>query len=113
MLLDLSAAFDTVDHDILLRRLNKLFGVGAVVLDWFRSYLTGRAQYVRRGRSQSSIMKVLHELPQGSVLGPLLFILYTADLITVMESSGLRPHLYVDDTQIQVNVASVLLTSSS
>ena len=114
VLLDLSATFDTVDHDILLRRLSKSFGVGAGVLDWFRSYLTGRAQYVRRGKNQASTMKVLYGLPQGSVLGPLLFILYTADLITVIESSGLRPHLYADDTQIQDScIASMPQTSSS
>ena len=101
MLLNLSSAFDTVDHQILLRRLNKSFGIGGVVLDWFQSYLTGRVQYVRCGRRQSSLMKVLYGLPQGSVLGPLLFILYTADLITVIESLGLCPHLYADDTQIQ------------
>ena len=114
VLLDLSSAFDTVDHQILLRRLNKSFGIGGVVLDWFQSYLTGRVQYVRCGRRQSSLMKVLYGLPQGSVLGPLLFILYTADLITVIESSGLRPHLYADDTQIQGScIASVPPTSSS
>ena len=114
VLLDLSSALDTVDHDILLRRLDKSFGIRGVVLDWFQSYLTGRVQYVRCGRRQSSLMKVLYGLPQGSVLGPLLFILYTADLITVIESSGLRPHLYADDTQIQDScIASMPQTSSS
>lgn len=100
-LLDLSAAFDTVDHDILLKRLQISFGIGGVALDWFRSYLTGRVEHVRRGALRSASKVVRYGVPQGSVLGPLLFILYTADLISLIEEHGFRPHLYADDTQIQ------------
>lgn len=100
VLLDLSAAFDTVDHAILLRRLQTSFGLSGPVISWFRSYLTGRSQYVRRGASRSPSTQLKCGVPQGSVLGPILFILYTADIAGLIERFGLHPHLYADDTQI-------------
>ncbi len=99
-LLDLSAAFDTVDHDVLLRRLQISYGIGGAVLDWFRSYLADRRQYVRLRTGRSSTSSVSCGVPQGSVLGPILFILYTADLVQLVEHHGLNVHLYADDTQI-------------
>ena len=81
VLLDLSAAFDTVDHDILLRRLQVSFGFGGAALRWFRSYLKGRVQCVRRGPQVSTPTVILCGVPQGSVLGPILFVLYTAELV--------------------------------
>jgi hypothetical protein len=59
VLLDLSAAFDTVDNDILLRRLNTSYGINGTAIQWFRSYLTGRSQYVRRGSVKSSIVRLV------------------------------------------------------
>jgi len=99
-LLDLSAAFDTVDHETLLDRLRVSYGLCGSVHRWFRSYLSGRAQFVRCGSLQSAIGAVLYGIPQGSVLGPILFILYTADLLQLIQTHGLHPHLYADDTQI-------------
>ena len=99
-LLDLSAAFDTVDHGILLQRLETSFGFSGFVLDWFRSYLTNRVQHVRRGASRSAERKMCFGLPQGSVLGPLLWILYTVNLICLVEYYGFISHMYADDTQI-------------
>ena len=98
VLLDLSAAFDTVDHDILLQRLQQSFGIEGTVLSWFRSYLVGRTQIVRRGVFRSAISRLLCGVPLGSVLGPILFVLYMADLNSLVEDAGLIPHMYVDDT---------------
>jgi len=67
---------------------------------WFQSYLLGRTQYVRHGLLQSSIVRLTRGVPQGPVLGPLLFILYTADLMSLIEDNGVSPHLYADDTQV-------------
>jgi hypothetical protein len=100
VLLDLSAAFETVDNDILLQRLDRLFGITAEVLAWLSSYLTGRDQFVRLGAASSETLPLLSGVPQRSVLGTLLFVLYTVDLIELICSQGLCPHLYTDDTQL-------------
>ena len=100
VLLDMSAAFDTVDHQILLQRLRLSFGVDGKVLQWISSYLDRRHEIVRRGSLRSDIHAVSSGVPQGSVLGPLLFIIYTADLIALIEKHQLIPHLYADDTQL-------------
>jgi Reverse transcriptase (RNA-dependent DNA polymerase) len=101
VLLDLSAAFDTVDREILLQRPRVAYGIEDTVdtvYRWFQSYLLGRSQYIRWGLSMSSFTRLMCGVPQGSVLGPVLLILCTADLISLIESHGLSPHLYTDDT---------------
>jgi len=99
-LLDLSAAFDSVDHGTLLQRLQTSYGLGGPVLDWFTSYLSNRTQYVRLPTTRSAESAVLYGVPQGSVLGPILFLLYTADLLQLIRRHHLYPHAYADDTQI-------------
>jgi hypothetical protein len=114
-LLDLSAAFDTIDHNILKHRLDKWFGISGVALDWRSSYLTDRSQHIKLDECISSSVAVPFGVPQGSVLGPLLFTLYTTPLSTVIEQHGIPHQLYADDTQLYVsfsaNDSEILLRS--
>jgi len=99
----LSAAFDTVDHQLLLTRLKERFGVIGKALDWFQSYLHGRTYSVTNGTSTSDVVQLWCSVPQGSVLGPLLFVLYTAELVDIAAEKGIKIHMYADDTQLYIH----------
>ena len=88
-----------MDHDILIQRLKTSYGLSGMVLQWFQTYLVGRSQCVRTGLSASLLTLIVCGVPQGSVLGPILFLMYTADLLLLIRGHGLCPHLYADDTQ--------------
>ena len=102
-LLDLSAAFDTIDHTILLTRLTDWFGISGTVHNWFESYLTSRAFSVSISDNKSTSTKLDCGVPQGSVLGPLLFIMYTTPLSSLLTSTSVSHHLYADDTQLFIS----------
>ena len=100
LLLDLSAAFDTINHTLLLQKLNDLYGIQGNVLKWLESYLKDRSFKVSVGKSSSSSCWLQIGVPQGSILGPLLFIMYTRDLEAIVTKYGFSIHLYADDTQV-------------
>ena len=100
LFLDLSKAFDTISHSILLDKLHH-YGVRGNALEWFKSYLTNRSQFVVYDNSKSSILSVQCGVPQGSVLGPLLFIIFLNDI--AFSSDTLSFFIYADDTNAIVS----------
>ena len=96
VLLDLSAAFDTLDHDILISRLT------GTVLSWLRSYLYDRSQRVVIKHAESKSQPLTSGVPQGLVLGPLLFALYFVPLQDVTKAHGLDCMMYPDDSQLYI-----------
>ena len=102
VLLDLSAAFDTVDHTILLNRLSNVVGIKDRALAWFKSYLTGRSQRVKIRDAFSDQFELSCGVPQGSVLGPLLFTVYLLPLGDLVRRHGVKFHMYADDSQLYI-----------
>ena len=100
VLLDMSAAFDTVDHSVLLQVLEQRFGFRDHVLEWSRSFLSQRSHKVRIGAQLSPPFTLPCSVPQGSVMGPKFFIKYTEDIAMTIESFSVGYHLYADDTQL-------------
>lgn len=102
--LDFRKAFDCVDHDILLSKLN-CYGIRGLALNWFRSYLTNRKQYVVIGNAKSELLNINHGVPQGSVLGPLLFLIFINDIV---KSTALFDFiLFADDSTLSTSYPSV------
>jgi hypothetical protein len=95
--IDLKKAFDTIDHSLLLRKL-ALYGIRGIALDWLTSYLSNRSQYVSFNNEKSSSKNIICGVPQGSILGPTLFILYVNDMCNV--SDVLKCILFADDTNL-------------
>ena len=100
-LLDLSSAFDTIDHNILLNRLHYLHGISGTCLSWFRSYLSNRRQSVAIANCISSTKELHYGVPQGSVLGPFFYIQPLSNLIKL---HSLSVKLFADDIQIETSI---------
>ena len=106
LLLDLTAAFDTIDHALLLLRLHKHYGIGGTVLQWFASYLHQRDQSVLINSSKSDPVTMEWGIPQGSIGGPILFVSYTAPVEDIIHAHGLSCIIYADDTQLYITMKS-------
>ena len=102
--LDIKKAFDTVDHEILLQK-SKFYGIMSNELKFFKSYLTNRSQFCRIRGFKSPIGRVLSGVPQGSILGPLLFVIYINNLPHCVENGHVT--MYADDTSTSCEVQSV------
>ena len=104
ILLDLSPAFDTVDHQILLERLSDEVGIRGMALNWLRSYLSDRSQRVSVHGVLSRPFRLDCGVPQGSCLGPLLFIIYASKLFKIAEHYLPDAHCFADDTHLYVSL---------
>jgi len=101
-LLDLSAAFDTIDS-ILLHRLSSWFGFDGTVISWFTSYLSSRSFVVSINSTSSATSPLRQGVPQGSVLEPLIYILYTTPPSSLISDSSVGHHLFADDIQLFIS----------
>ena len=104
LFIDLSRAFDTISHKILIDKLYK-YGIRGIALEWIKDYLLNRKQYVVYNNTKSNISSVEIGVPQGSILGPLLFIIYVNELPTI--SSALSCIQFADDTSIFIRGRSL------
>ena len=104
LVLDIPAAFDAVDHTILCQRLESLFGVNGTALSWITSFLSDRSQYVAVSNERSETARCVSGVPQGSVLGLLLFSLYVVTVRNIIEGHGVSLQQYADDIQIYVAI---------
>ena len=102
-LLDLSSAFDTIDHNALLERLSSKFGFHGKVLNWFSSYLSGRSYRVMLNGTSSDKYELSFGVRQGSCLGPLLFILYASKFLDIFGNHLPHSHCFADDSQLYVS----------
>jgi hypothetical protein len=95
--IDLSKAFDTIDHNVLIQKLAR-YGIRGIALDWIKSYLSNRTQYVSINCNDSKLLPIKCGVPQGSILGPLLFIIYINDIVNSSKLANFI--MFADDTNL-------------
>jgi len=110
--LDISAAFDTVQHDTLLARLSHTFTVSDLSIEWLRSYLSSRKQFVHLNGHRSQMHTVTCGVPQGSVLGSLLFTTYISPIANLITSFNVGHQQYADDTQLYISIQPTSIQQS-
>ena len=106
--LDFSAAFDTVDHEILIKRLETNFGIRGMALSWFKSYLDNRSYKVKINNTLSNPQGLKFGVPQGSILGPILYSLYVKEIEGIAAGCKVKVHIYADDVVLYTNEISRL-----
>lgn len=109
--LDLTKAFDRINHNVLIKKLQNNFNFSKSACQLIYSYLSGRSQFVSLGGLSSSVGDVTSGVPQGSVLGPILFLAYLNDCITLIENNFCKPYVFADDIFLVYNVASEIDTT--
>ena len=95
----------------MLRRLQNDFGITGMVIKWIESYVSNRKQFVKLGDHRSVCTSCTFDVPQGSVLGPILFLLYVAPVGDVISAHGIHHHQYADDTQLFFALKAATITS--
>ena len=100
VMLDLSAAFDTIDHDILFHRFDNDFGIKGTALNWFKSYMSNRSFTVSVGGHMSNVYNLDYGVPQGSIIGPKAFTMYSQPVAAIIRKYGIQFHIYADDIQL-------------
>ena len=103
VMLDLSAAFDTVNHKILLERIQHDIGISGVPLPWFKSYLSNRSQWIAVQGALFRLFDLDCGVAQGSCLGPLLYVIYASKLFNIIEQHLPDAHCYADDSQLYLS----------
>ena len=107
LMLDLSAALDTIDNSILLRRLEHSYGISDSALLWFRSYLEGRTQRVAVGSVHSNSIQLNFGVPQGSVLGPRLYCMFSKPIGEICKRHNMLYHCYADESQVYLVIEPI------
>ena len=102
-MLDISSAFDTIDHPILVHHIHADIGFTDTVLQWFSSYLTDRTHYVSLFNHCSAFTHLHSGVPQGSILGPTLFTMHIKPLSAIIDSHSIIHHSFADDLQLQMS----------
>ena len=113
VLLDLSSAFDTVDHEILINVLKDRFGIEQQELEWFRSYHTGRSQTSKTPNNISGPVSQTCSVPQGSMIDQQEFTVYTDDMADTIANFNIGHHFYADDSQLHTHESYCSSTTSS